>query len=450
MSDIFFSGFSNNYKPKIKAKNITPNIKISQNQGKIKKLHKSPINPLNKRLLDINIKKLRNKNPIHLNRKNIFHNIKNINFINKTNLKIYPLIYKNNKNISKTNLFTNYFSKTINKIENNLRRNYSNKNIMNISNSDNDNFNKSIKNNFYYQNKSNLNNLKQHSFIKMKDILNNDNLSIPKKINKNSIVYPLIETEEPKKNVLESIDKLKLKKNENSFNNCFNFSSTKELQQSFSSLIKPNLTLNNNHNKSEKKIIILNQNENILTKEKSNDIFYTEENFEHKLINKLKDLKNYKNNELIDKIKVIIEETIKNLLPKELQKIIKLLFKEVININKHYLDNINHLKELIQKYKIKIIHYEKYFRDLINKLKNKEKELNDLKKEMEELQKEKKKFERYKINKTKKIQKKISLTDNNNSFIAKLNKDNIDDLEALNFLDKINNIKMRQNKIYLK
>ena len=59
---------------------------------------------------------------------------------------------------------------------------------------------------------------------------------------------------------------------------------------------------------------------------------------------------------------------------------------------------------------------------------------------MEKIKKKKKKFERYKINETKKIQKKISLTDNNNSFIAKLNKDNIDDLEALYFLDKINYI----------
>ena len=443
MNDNFFSGSLKNYKSKIKEKNITPNTKITQNQEKIKKLHKSPMNPLNKKLFDINLKKIRNKNPLHLNRKNIFHNIKNINFINKTNLKIYPLIY-NNRNNTKANLLSNYFSKTINKIENNLRKNHSNKNLINITNSDNDNFNKPLKNNMFYPNKSNINNLKKHSLIKTKDILNNEDLSMSKKMNKNSLIYPFIGTEESKKNIMESIDKLKPKKIENSFNIFYNFSSKKLLKQrSISTLIKQNLTLNNIQNKSEKNILILNQKENSLKEEKNNKNYYTEDNYENKLINKLKELKNYKNNEIIDKIKVIIEETIENLLPKKVQKIIKLLFKEIFNINKHYLDNINHLKEIIQKFKIKIIHYEKYFKDLINKLKNKEKDLNDLKKEIEDFQKEKKKFENYKnsqSNINKKMKKYISLNDNNNSFIQKLNKKNVDDLEALYFPDKINYI----------
>ena len=79
---MYFSGTSNNYKSKIKSKKITsttPNTKISQNQGKIRKLHRTPINNLNKsqnititkKSFQTKIKNVRN-NPIQINAKKIF------------------------------------------------------------------------------------------------------------------------------------------------------------------------------------------------------------------------------------------------------------------------------------------------------------------------------------------------------------------------------------------
>ena len=82
---MYFSSTSNNYKSKIKSKKIsstTPNTKVNQNKEKIRKLHRSPLNTLNKsenfvitkKKFESNIKiKNKNiKNPIQINPKKIF------------------------------------------------------------------------------------------------------------------------------------------------------------------------------------------------------------------------------------------------------------------------------------------------------------------------------------------------------------------------------------------
>ena len=463
---MYFSGYSGNFKPKIKSKNsTTPNTKINQNLSKIRKLHRTPMNTLNKsqnisitkKTFEVDIKKLRNDKPIHLNPKKIFpiqniKNIKSINLINKSkNLKIHPLLYNNinnNKRNSKGNSLSNYFSKTINKINHNMKRNRSNTNIINITNANTTNFNEYIKNNYFYNTKSNINNLKKHSIIKIKDYLNTEELSLSKNIIKNTSIYPLVITEESKKNFNENNPKFNLK-NENSFITSIknNYPSIKQMKTNSSKyLTKSNYILNNNQNNTGiNPVIINNQSENLSSEKNSGNAYL--ETFEYKIINDIKQLKNFKNNEIIDKIKMLFGEAIEYLVPKELQNIFLLLLKEILQINKEYSETINNLKEINEKYKTKIIHYEIKYKDLVNKFKNKEKELNDLKKEIENNKQNFNNLEIKKntenINNKKKLRINISSIDlkiknDYNTFIKKLNAKNVDDLDAIYFLDKIN------------
>ena len=454
---MYFSGTSNNYKSKIKSKKITsttPNTKISQNQGKIRKLHRTPINNLNKsqnititkKSFQTKIKNVRN-NPIQINAKKIFpvENIKNINFMHKNkNLKIHPLLC-NNRSSSKTNSLSNYYTKTTNKIEHNLRKNYSNTNIINITNTNTTNFNEYIKNNFFYHGKPIVNNYKKNSLTKIKDILNTEDLSLSKNISKNSTLYPLVITEESKKNLNENNEKLKIKKTESNFNTYIKkFPSIQKLKANSTTVLsKQSLILNNQNNP----IIINNQTENLSSEKNSPNVYL--DTFENKIINEIKEFKNYKNNEIMDKIKSFFYEALEYIAPKELQNIFLMLLKEIFNINKDYLENISHLKEINEKFKIKLSHLDKRYKDLINILKNKESEINRLKKEIEKISKEKKQFINLKIDKSsggidkQKLKRKIYSVDSkkdNNLFIKKLNAKNVDDLDALYFLDKVNYI----------
>ena len=67
------------------------------------------------------------------------------------------------------------------------------------------------------------------------------------------------------------------------------------------------------------------------------------DNFEIKIINEIKDLKKCKDNEMAEKIKIIFEETIDYLIPKESQNVFLLLLKEISNINNEYCENIKNL-----------------------------------------------------------------------------------------------------------
>ena len=461
---MYFSSTTNNYKSKIKSKKIsstTPNTKVNQNQGKIRKLHRSPLNTLNKsqnfaitkKKFESNIKIKNINNPIQINPKKIFpmHNPKNLNFIYKKNLKLNPFLYNNNRSSSKTNSFSNYFVKTSNKITHNLRKNHSNTNIINITNTNTSNFNEFLKNNYFYNAKPN--NIKKRSLIKIRDIMNNDDLSISKNNNKNGNFYPLVITEESKKNNNEIIGKKKIKKSESSFNSCIknNYPPIKHLKASSTTMIgKPNFIINNNQNKQgiNNPIIINNLIDNISSSKISGNAYL--ETLENKIINEIKEFKNYKNNEIMDKVKIIFEEVLEYLVPKESQNIFSMLLKEIYNINREYLDNINQLDGINEKYKIKINCYEKKYKELAIILNNKEKEINNLKKEIENIKNEKKIFHNLKIDKNcgnnakKKIKKNHSLANleirKDNNSIKKINAINIDDLYPLYFLDKINYI----------
>ena len=470
---MYFSGSSNNYKSKIKSKKVTsttPNTKINPNQGKIRKLHRTPINTLNKsqnisitkKLYEPSDKKvLKNFNHIQINLKKILpmHNLKNMNFRYKTkNLKLKPLLYNNNNNRinTKTNSLSNYFGKTVHKINHNLRKNHSNTNIINITNTNTTNFNGYIKNNYYYQTKPN--NFKKNSLIKIRDILNNEDLTIYKNMNKNSSFYPLVITEESKKNLNEKKEKIRIKKSESSINiySKNQYPSIKTLKACSTQLfIKPDLILNNNYSSNQDKkeninpIIIKNQTENNSSGKNSGNAHI--DSFENKIINEIKEFKNYKNNEIMDKIKVIFNEVIEYLVPKESKNIFSMLIKEIYNINKDYIDNLKHSEEIIEKYKMKIFQYEKKYRELGNIIKNKEKEINTYKIELEKIKKESKIFTNLKmhkiyqnfdikLHKNNVSSKELKIQSDNNSFIKKLNAKNVDDLDALYFMDKINYI----------
>ena len=324
---MYFSGTSNNYKSKIKSKKITsttPNTKISQNQGKIRKLHRTPINNLNKsqnititkKSFQTKIKNVRN-NPIQINAKKIFpvQNIKNINFMHKNkNLKIHPLLC-NNRSSSKTNSLSNYYTKTTNKIEHNLRKNYSNTNIINITNTNTTNFNEYIKNNFFYHGKPIVNNYKKNSLTKIKDILNTEDLSLSKNISKNSTLYPLVITEESKKNLNENNEKFKIKKNESNFNTYIKkFPSITKLKNNSTTILnKQSLILNNQNKLGISPIIINNQTENLSSEKNSQNAYL--DTFENKITNEIKEFKNYKNNEIIGKLKSLFDEALEYIVP---------------------------------------------------------------------------------------------------------------------------------------
>ena len=485
MHNINFSGSSNNYKQKIKSQNInsiTPNTKINQYINKTRKLHRSPIIALNKsqnisitkNVFKTNINNFISNNPILFNTKKLYaiNNIKNIHFINKNkNFRINNVLYNKNiinRSISKNNSLSNYFTKTSNKINPGLKRNHTNSNIINKTNANISNFNEYLKNNHFYHERINAPNLKKNykkeeksPIINVKDYLITDDINLPKNIKLNNSLYPLIITEESKKNLNDNIKKARIKKAESVCNTYMkNKYPIQKIKGNSTTLFsKQNSIINNNQNKLKLNSIILgNQTsssggliENLST-EKNSGIAHLD-TFENKIINEIKELKNYKKDEINDKIKTIFEEAIEYLVPKESQNVFLLILNEFSNINKEYSDNLNHFKEINENLKQKINNYENKYKDLIIKLKSKEKELNTLKIEVEKFNNEKKKFENLKISENdnkndddiyrKILKKNISSIDlkvkrDYNTFIKKVNAKNVDDLDALYFFDKIN------------
>ncbi len=471
-----YSVYTNNYKPKIKnnTTSTTPNTKINQYPNKNRKIHRTPINTLNKsqnfsiaqrvfKKKNNNNNILANNNKIYLQSKKLFpiqnQNPKKINFINK-NIKLNLFQFDNNKDIIKTNSLSKYFNK--NKMNHNLRRNFSNTNIINITNTNTTNYNEFIKNNYIYQTKSNIYKLKKNPIIKIKDYLTTEDLSLSKNNNnKSPSVYPLVITEESKKNLHENIGINKIPKNDTSCNSFVknNYPSIKSLKTSSTAmLIKPNFLLNsnnmnnnqNNNGNQNKRVNTVGTNnliENLSTEKTS--AYANLDTFENKIINEIKEIKNSKKNEIVSKIKIIFEEVIEYLVPKESQNVFLLLAKEIFQINKEYLDNITQLKEEVENYKRNITNFENKIKDLSNKLKTKEKEIKSLKKDIETYNNEKKKLEisiknNENANNKKQLKKNYSssvnlkVSNDHHSLIKNINAKNIDDLDALYFFDKVN------------
>lgn len=465
MYDLHFSGSTNNFKSKVKPQNsnsINHNKKLNQYLEKNKKIHKSPTQILNKsqnisgakNMFKTNIKNKiinkNNKNNLYAKKIHPLQNFKNIYLANRNNYSIKINQFQNNQNnlsISKNNSLSNYFTKTCNNNKN-LKRN--NTNILNIQSNTNYNTNYNI-----YQNKSNLYNLKKSPMIKINDYLTTDDFIINKNININTSLYPLAITEESKKkNNNDKNNKSKIKKTE-SVSNTFikkSHASIKKLKTSSTTILnKKNYILNtknknknNNQNKSRVNINILGNPtsssggfiENLSTEKTSGCARF--ENFEFKIMNEIKELKNCKNNEVINKIKIIFEEAIDYLIPKESQNMFLLLLKEMSKINQEFCDNIKHLEDMNEFLKTKINNYENKYTDLASKLKRKEKELIILKKEVENFNKEKEnKYNNEIKNKNKKISSVDLKLKKGNAYLKSLNIKNIDDLDALYFFDKI-------------
>ena len=473
MNNLQFSDSSNIYKIKVNPQNtnsITQNTKLNEYPEKNRKFHKSPVQTLNKsqnisqNTFKTNIKnKIINHNIKQLNAKKInpLQNFKNFNPINKkdNSIKINPLQNQNNLSISKNNSLSNYFVKTSNNNNKpNLRRNNTNSNIFTMQNNTNNNNNSKYiidTHQNFYQKKSNLYNYKKSQLNKIKDYLTTDNFII-KKNKRNSSLNPLTINKESKKkqNNDEKKSNSKVKKTESASNTFIkkNHSSIKKLKTSSTSLLnkKTNFIVNtmnkyNSNNKQNKSRV----QSNILGNPTSSSGGYIEnlstektsgcarmDNFEIKIINEIKDLKKFKDNEMAEKIKIIFEETIDYLIPKESQNVFLLLLKEISNINNEYCENVKNMKNIIEQLKIKIVNYEKRYADLVNKYKKKEKELINLKNELDIFNKEKE-IICNNDNTNKKIHVDKLKLKRNNSYFRYLNTKNIDDLDALYFFDKV-------------
>ena len=479
MFNLHFSGSTNNFNAKINPQHtnsITQNSKLNQYLEKNRKIHKSPAHILNKtqnisgakNSFKANIKsKIINNNKSNLNTKKIlpFQNLKNFYLINKSNnsIKINTLPYQSNLNISKNNSLSNYFAKVSNNKNPNLRRNNTNTNILKMNNNTNFNTTNNAINTNYYQNKSTLYKVKKSPITKIKDYLITDDFIINKNNNRNSSLYQLAITEESKKNInpKEKKNKISIKKTE-SVSNTFvkkNHASIKKVKTSSTSILNKKFILNsqnnkNNQNNSRVQSSILGPasssggfNENLSTEKTSGCARM--ENCELKIMNEIKELKNCKNNEIFDKIKIIFEEAIDSLIPKESKNIFLSLLKEICNINNEYLKNINNLKDMIEHLKSKMNNYESKYSDLVNKYKSKEKELINLKKEVEKFFKENEKknnSEKTKIKNKKNSSYDVKLK-RDNIYFANLNVKNIDDLDALYFFDKIEYNQNPENEI---
>jgi hypothetical protein len=476
-----FSNLVNNYKPKIRLnhKNSSQNTKLNQYPEKTRKLHKTPINTLNKsqniiitkNVFKTNINNLTNNNSIFINPKKIFpiQNIKNLHFFNKNkNLKLSPFLCnnkeKNRSFLNNNKSLSNYFTKTCSKIKYDLRRNYTNNNILKINNENISNFNLYNKNNIFYHknNDNNLNNnnsQKKSPITKIKEFLDEENKILSKnKDYANDPSYPLMNTDESKK-ILENRQRPKIKKPESLCNTYVKvkYPSIKKIKTcSAAMLIKPNFILKNNQNKSNINSIIKNKqkspSEGLQKKsstKKNNDYTHLV-SFENKIFNELKELKGCKRSDIIEKIKIITNEAIESLVPKESQNVFLLIMKQIFLIIKEYSEIIFRLKRIIVNLKNKINNYESKSKELINEIKMKEKDINLMKIEMDKLSQEKKSqnLELKTISEDndsmikKNLKKNISSIDlkikrDYNVFLNKLNAQNVDDLDALYFFDKV-------------
>ena len=303
-------------------------------------------------------------------------------------------------------------------------------------------------------------NREKSPITKIKEFLDNENKILPKKMGyTNDPSYPLVNTDESKKK-LENRQRPKIKKPESLCNTYVKvkYPSIKKIKTcSAAMLIKPNLILKNNQNKSNINSIVtdnqISPSEDLLenlSSKKNNDYTHLE-SFENKIFNEFKELKGCKRGDAIEKVKIISNEAIECLVPKESQNVFLLLMKQIFLIIKEYSEIIFRLKRVIENMKKKINNYESKSKELINEIKMKEKDINLMKKEFDRLSQEKK-FQNFELKTIiednesmtkKKLRKNISSLDlkikkDYNVFLEKLNAQNVDDLDALYFFDKVN------------
>lgn len=492
MSNPYLTGSFNKYRNKIKGNmkmniSITPNTKITQYLERKKNInhHKSPSNLLNK---SQNIRE--NQKISKINLKNYIIN-KKLSRINHNNRKNKP----HNRKSNSINPSRNNFSIKLNSM-NNLPGCYMNNNNTNFKNNNNPNViinnNKTMtKNNslsYYYSSNYNTTNNKNKNIGK----INNDytihklmrikaNLSYYSNFNFNKAINKA-QKKNPSVNLTTD--------NSNSRNlksSPCNYFITEE-----SKVIRKDK--NRIKNKSKLKMSYLNLKKNkkktsnlLLSKVKSNiplkiphknnfipaqisfagDISIEKnipsppvDSIELKISNDLNIIKNIDKNEKIDKLKKIYEESLEYFMPKEYRKIYLLILKEFEDMNKENLNEAKNLKEKNEELNNKIKDLENENNIIKKQLEEKDNELNIIKKKLienienlnnfrnyheEEIENneyeedEENNTESYNNRRDFQISNKLEKIKRNNYYFVQLNKNNLDDLDAIYFFDKINN-----------
>ena len=492
MSNPYLTGSINKYRNKIKGNmkmniSITPNTKITQYLERKKNInhHKSPSNLLNK---SQNIRE--NQKISKINLKNYIIN-KKLSRINHNNRKNKP----HNRKSNSINPSRNNFSIKLNSM-NNLPGCYMNNNNTNFKNNNNPNViinnNKTMtKNNslsYYYSSNYNTTNNKNKNIGK----INNDytihklmrikaNLSYYSNFNFNKAINKA-QKKNPSVNLTTD--------NSNSRNlksSPCNYFITEE-----SKVIRKDK--NRIKNKSKLKMSYLNLKKNkkktsnlLLSKVKSNiplkiphknnfipaqisfagDISIEKnipsppvDSIELKISNDLNIIKNIDKNEKIDKLKKIYEESLEYFMPKEYRKIYLLILKEFEDMNKENLNEAKNLKEKNEELNNKIKDLENENNIIKKQLEEKDNELNIIKKKLienienlnnfrnyheEEIENneyeedEENNTESYNNRRDFQISNKLEKIKRNNYYFVQLNKNNLDDLDAIYFFDKINN-----------
>ena len=492
MSNPYLTGSFNKYRNKIKGNmkmniSITPNTKITQYLERKKNInhHKSPSNLLNK---SQNIRE--NQKISKINLKNYIIN-KKLSRINHNNRKNKP----HNRKSNSINPSRNNFSIKLNSM-NNLPGCYMNNNNTNFKNNNNPNViinnNKTMtKNNslsYYYSSNYNTTNNKNKNIGK----INNDytihklmrikaNLSYYSNFNFNKAINKA-QKKNPSVNLTTD--------NSNSRNlksSPCNYFITEE-----SKVIRKDK--NRIKNKSKLKMSYLNLKKNkkktsnlLLSKVKSNiplkiphknnfipaqisfagDISIEKnipspplDSIELKISNELNIIKNIDKNEKIDKLKKIYEESLEYFMPKEYRKIYLLILKEFEDMNKENLNENKNLKEKNKELNNKIKELENENNIIKKQLEEKDNELNIIKKKLienienmnnfrnyheEEIENneneedEENNLEYFNNRRDFQISNKLEKIKRNNYYFVQLNKNNLDDLDAIYFFDKINN-----------
>ena len=463
MSNPYLTGSFNKCKNKIKGNakmnlSITPNTKITQYIERQKNVNhnRSPSNLLNKS-----------------------QNIKDNQQISKINLRNYIIKKKLNKSNKNNNTGMKHHQRKSNSI-NPSRNNFSLKlNSMNNlpgfyckkkSNKNSINNAKTIsKNNslsFYYFSKNNTCNNKVQNLAKTnKDFglkklncikanlsyYSNFNYKKGIKLLKNNPLVNLTTTENSNsRNFLSSVynhlisEESKVGARDKSKNkmNYLNLKKSKKQQYNF-------LFTKIKSNNVPLKIPYKNTYHPSFTKNISSDKNYNSPSLDSKELRILKNIKNLKEIQKSDKfneIKKIYEESLVYFLPKEYKNIFFEIWNEIDNIKKDDENEIKNLKKENNDLMIKIQNLENENKSLIKNLEQKENELNLIKKKLDE---KKKNYDRISGEVDKRNNKLIQDEDGkenktlnlkrDNSYFARLNKKNLNDLDAIYFFDKINN-----------
>ena len=495
MSNPYLTGSFNKYRNKIKGNmkmniSITPNTKITQYLDRKKNInhHKSPSNLLNK---SQNIRE--NQKISKINLKNYIIN-KKISRINHNNRKAKP----HNRKSNSINPSRNNFSIKLNSM-NNLPGCYVNNNNTNCLNNNNPNNiinnNKTMtKNNslsYYYSSNYNTTNYKNKNVGK----INNDytihklmhikaNLSYYSNFNFNKAMNKALKKNPSVNLTTDNSNSRNLKSSP------YNYFITEE-----SKVIMKDKNRIKNKNRLKMSYLSIKKNKKktsniLLTKVKSNvplkiphkSSFYPPQmslagdisleknipsppvdSIELKITNELNVIKNIDDkNEKIDKLKKIYEDSLEYFIPKEYKKIYLLIFKEFEDMSK---ENINEEKNLQEKNEelinqIKTLENENII--MKKKLEEKNVELNLIKKKLIENIEKMNNYRNYNEEENEnneyddeeeedqinneynnndqdwQISNKLEKLKRNNHYFMNLNKNNLDDLDAIYFFDRVN------------